>query len=261
MSGNKQGGSAVQNEAMLAEIVRIYGYEYELIEGYAARPLGDGPFPGVLVCHHMPGWDEWTREVVRKIASRGYNVISPNLHSRYEGATAQERSAAVRASGGQVDAQVLGDLGGGERWLRDLKSSNGKVGMIGFCSGGRVAYMASAKMPTLDCAVDCWGGNVTAPPAEPNDNQPVPPIEMTADITVPLLGLFGNDDPNPDAAQVDAIEAALKQYGKDYAFHRYDGAGHAFFNWHNKRYRPDQALDGWEKVFAFFAGHLGGPAR
>lgn len=254
-------GSAVQNEAMLAEIVRIYGYEYELIEGYAARPLGDGPFPGVLVCHHMPGWDEWTREVVRKIASRGYNVISPNLHSRYEGATAQERSAAVRASGGQVDAQVLGDLGGGERWLRDLKSSNGKVGMIGFCSGGRVAYMASAKMPTLDCAVDCWGGNVTAPPAEPNDNQPVPPIEMTADITVPLLGLFGNDDPNPDAAQVDAIETALKQHGKDYAFHRYDGAGHAFFNWHNERYRPDQALDGWEKVFGFFAGHLGGRAR
>ena len=121
---------------MLTEIVRVYGYEYELIEGYAARPQGNGPFSGVLVCHHIPGWDEWTCEFVRKIASRGYNVISPNLHSRYEGATAQEQSTAVRASGGQVDAQVLGDLGGGERWLRDLKMSSGKVGMIGFCSGG-----------------------------------------------------------------------------------------------------------------------------
>ena len=171
--------------------------------------------------------------------------------------TAAEKSARVREAGGQIDTQVIADLGGGEAWLRDLPTANGRVGLIGFCSGGRVAYMAAARMPTLDCAVDCWGGNVTAPPATPNDHQPVPPIEMTADIAVPLLGLFGNDGPNPDTAQVATIEAALAEHTKSYVFHRYDGAGHAFFNWHNNRYRADQAADGWQKVFAFFERHLG----
>ncbi len=244
-------------EGMIAETVRVRGTENEVIDAYAARPLGAGPFPGVLVVHHMPGWDEWTREVVRKIAHHGFNVVSPDLHFRQGPGTAQEKSARVREMGGQIDAVVLGDLAGGEAYLRNLPTSNGKVGLIGFCSGGRVAFMASARMPTLDCAVDCWGGNVTSPPATLNEHQPIAPIDMTAEIEVPLLGLFGNDDPNPDVTQVDQIEATLQEHGKNYQFHRYDGAGHAFFNWHNERYRPEQALDGWQKVFAFFEEHLG----
>jgi carboxymethylenebutenolidase len=245
-------------EGLIAERVRVRGHEGELIDAYTARPLGPGPFPNVLVVHHMPGWDEWTREVVRNVASQGYNTISPDLHFRMGAGTAQEKSQRIRETGGQVDAAVLGDLAGGEAYLRDLPTGNGKVGLIGFCSGGRVAYMASARMPSLDCAVDCWGGNITSPPANLNENQPVAPIDMTADITVPLLGLFGNDDPNPDTDQVDAIEAALKEHGKSYTFHRYDGAGHAFFNTHGERYRAEQTLDGWRKVFAFFGEHLGG---
>lgn len=247
----------MQYEGMIAETVGVHGHENETIDAYAARPLGPGPFPGVLVIHHMPGWDEWTRAVVDKIAHHGFNVISPNLHFRQGPGTPQERSQNVRAAGGQIDAAVLADLAGGESYLRDLPTSNGKVGLIGFCSGGRVAYMAAAKMPTLDCAVDCWGGNIVSPPATLNENQPMAPLDMTADITVPLLGLFGNDDPNPAPDQVDQFEAALKEHGKRYEFHRYDGAGHAFFNWHNERYRVEQALDGWQKVFAFFGTHLG----
>lgn len=243
-------------EGMIAETVRVRGHNNEMIDTYAARPLGSGPFPGVLVVHHMPGWDEWTREVVRKIAHHGFNAASPHLHSRYGPGTPRERSMRVRESGGQIDDQVFADLDGGEDYLRNLPTANGKVGMIGFCSGGRVAYMAAARMPSLDCAVDCWGGNITAPPATPNENQPVPAIEFTADITVPLLGLFGNDDENPDPAQVDEVEAALREHGKNYTFHRYDEAGHAFFNTHHERHRPNQALDGWQKVFDFFATHL-----
>jgi len=245
-------------EGMIAESVRVYGHENEVIDAYAARPLGNGPYPGVLVVHHMPGWDEWTREVVHKLACHGYNAVSPDLHFRQGPGTPQEKSQRVRARGGQIDAAVLGDLAGGEAYLRNLPTANGKVGLIGFCSGGRVAYMAAARMPTLDCAVDCWGGNVTSPPATLNEHQPEAPIDMTADIEVPLLGLFGNDDPNPDVGQVDHIKAMLNEHGKSYEFHRYDGAGHAFFNWHNERYRPEQALDGWQKVFAFYERHLGG---
>ena len=243
-------------EGMIAETVRVHGHDNELIDAYAARPLGAGPLPGVLVVHHMPGWDEWTREVVRKVAHHGFNAVSPDLHFRQGPGTPSEKSQRVRDMGGQIDALIIDDLSGGEAYLRDLATANAKVGLIGFCSGGRVAYMAAAKMPGLDCAVDCWGGNVTSPPGKLNDNQPVAPIDMTADISVPLLGLFGNDDQNPNTEQVDKIEAELKASGKDYEFHRYDGVGHAFFNYAAARYGFEQAADGWEKVFAFFEKNL-----
>ena len=243
-------------EGMIAESVRVHGDKGDLIDAYAARPLGAGPLGGVLVVHHMPGWDEWTREVVRKLAQHGYNAIAVDLHFRQGPGTPTEKADKVREMGGQIDSQVLGDLAGGERYLRDLPTSNGKVGVIGFCSGGRVAYMASAKMPSLACAVDCWGGNVVAPPAKNNANQPVPPIDMTATITMPLLGLFGNEDKNPGPEQVDRMEAELKKHNKKYEFHRYDGAGHAFFHWYGDRYRSEQAIDGWNKVFGWFEKYL-----
>ena len=243
-------------EGQIAEMVRIHGAEGTLIDAYAARPLGAGPFPGVIVVHHMPGFDEWSREVTRRIAHHGYSAICPDLHFRMGAGTYAQKSQKIRESGGQVDALVIGDLKGGEAWLRELPTSNGKVGLIGFCSGGRVAYMASAKIPTLQAAVNCWGGNVTSPPMNANANQPVAPFEMTPDIKVPLLGIFGNEDKNPDKEQVNKIEEALKKHKKTYEFHRYDRAGHAIFNWEGDRYVYEAAKDGWQKVFAFYEKYL-----
>ena len=85
---------------------------------------------------------------------------------------------------------------------------------------------------------------------------PVAPIDYTKDLDAPLLGLFGNDDQFPTPEEVDLHEAELKKYGKDYEFHRYDGAGHGFFYYHTPMYRPEQAMDGWNKVFTFFGQHL-----
>ena len=243
-------------EGLIAETLRIHGDQGDVIDAYGARPLGPGPFGGVLVVHHMPGWDEWTREVVRKLAHHGYNAIAPDMHHRQGPGTVKEKAQRVRDSGGQIDSQVLGDLAGAEDHLRRLPTSNGKVGLIGFCSGGRVAYMAAAKMPSLACAVDCWGGSVSRTKSEPNANQPVPPIQMTKDIAMPLLGLFGNDDQNPNMNDVNEQEAELKKHGKTYEFHRYDGAGHAFFFWYGDRYRPAQAMDGWNKAFGWFEKYL-----
>ena len=89
-----------------------------------------------------------------------------------------------------------------------------------------------------------------------NAKRPVAPIDLTENLRCPLLGLFGNDDANPSRDQVNRTEAVLKKLGKTYEFHRYDGAGHAFFNAARVAYRPEQALDGWDKVFAFFRRHL-----
>ena len=95
-------------------------------------------------------------------------------------------------------------------------------------------------------------------PEELTPARPVAPIDYTADLSAPLLGLFGNDDSHPSPAQVDQHEAELKRLGKDYEFHRYDGAGHGFFYYHTPMYRPEAAMDGWAKVFGFFGGHLSG---
>ena len=83
------------------------------------------------------------------------------------------------------------------------------------------------------------------------------PIDLADNIKCPILGLFGNDDENPNKDHVNRLEAVLKKLGKDYSFHRYDGAAHAFFNAARVAYRPEQAADGWSKVFDFFHKHLG----
>ncbi|MBV9893591.1 MAG: dienelactone hydrolase family protein, partial [Chloroflexi bacterium] len=143
------------------------------------------------------------------------------------------------------------------RWLKAQNISNGRVGCIGFCSGGRLAYLAASQVPELDAAVDCWGGAVTRGERWPtNEHHPVAPIDLTPQIHCPLLGIFGNDDQFPTPQEVNDIEAALKTAGKDYEFHRYDGAGHGFFATDRPMSRPEQAKDAWEKVFAFYAKHL-----
>ncbi len=146
----------------------------------------------------------------------------------------------------------MGDAGGAMDYLGRQPYANGKVGIIGFCSGGRQAYMAACTLKGLDAAVDCWGGRVVAAPEELTERQPRAVIDMTPDMGCPLLGIFGNDDRNPDVEQVNRIEAELKRHGKTYEFHRYDGAGHGFFATDRPGYRPEQAVDGWKKVFAFY---------
>jgi carboxymethylenebutenolidase len=145
--------------------------------------------------------------------------------------------------------------------LRSQPHASGKVGVIGFCSGGRQTYLVACKLSHLvQAAVDCWGGNVVVDDkSRLTKAQPVAPVDLTEGINCPLLGLFGNEDPNPTADQVNRTEAELKRLGKDYEFHRYDGAGHAFFAHYRPNYRPEPAVDGWHKVFNFFHRHLGAP--
>ena len=107
-----------------------------------------------------------------------------------------------------------------------------------------------------DACADLWGGRVVMGKEELNAKTPVAPVEMTKDLCCPLLGIFGNDDRAPSPEQVNQHEAELKKHGKVHEFYRYDGAGHGIFYWHRPLYRPEQAMDGWSKVFAFFGKHL-----
>ena len=240
---------------MLAETVVIPGHNGDLIDAYLARPQGTGPFPSVVLLHHMPGWDEWCMEATRKLAHHGYIGIAPNLHQRAAGRAApDDMSAATRDKGGVPDEQCMGDIEGAMRYVRTLASHNGKFGVIGFCSGGRQTYLAACKVPGLSAAVDCWGGRVWVPEDQRNGKPAA--IDFTNEMSAPLLGLFGNEDQNPDPAQVNLIEAELQKHGKIYEFHRYDGAGHGFFAADRPGYRPQQAVDGWKKVFAWYDKYL-----
>jgi carboxymethylenebutenolidase len=121
--------------------------------------------------------------------------------------------------------------------------------------------MVACKLHGIDAAVDCWGGRVIVRPEDLTERQPQAVIDMTPEMKCPLLGIFGNDDASPDPEQVNRIEEVLRAQGKDYEFHRYDGAGHGFFAADRANYRPEQAVDGWKKVFAFFERQLQTAAR
>ena len=105
-------------EGMIAETIAINGDKNEPISAYVARPLGPGPFPGMVLLHHAPGWDEWYREATRKFAHHGYAAISHNLYHRAGEGKADDVAAKVRAEGGVPDAQVIGDTAGAVAWLR-----------------------------------------------------------------------------------------------------------------------------------------------
>jgi carboxymethylenebutenolidase len=243
-------------EGMLAETITIRGHNGEQIDAYLARPLGGGPYPGVVLNHHMPGWDEVSKEMVRKFAYHGYVCISPNLHHRVGPGELDDIFAAVRAAGGTPDEQFLGDFTAAMDYLRSLPYHNGKIGCIGFCSGGRQSYLAACRVADLDAAVDCWGGRVIMKPADLTERMPVAPIDLTPDMSAPLLGLFGNEDAAPTPEEVDLTEEELKKHNKIYEFHRYDGAGHGFFAVDRPGYRPEQATDGWKRVFNWFEKYL-----
>ena len=244
-------------DSLTAETVKFRGHNGDEGEAYYARPTRAGKFSGMVVIHHLPGWDEWITEVVRKFAHHGYAAISPHLYFRDGPGSPDDIGARVRAAGGVADAQAMGDVAGSIAYLRAQPNASGKVGVIGFCSGGRHAYLVGCKLSEVDAVVDCWGGNVIVDDKSAlNDKRPVAPIDLTESLRVPLIGIFGNDDENPNADQVNRTEAVLKKLGKSYEFHRYDGCGHAFFNTMRISHRPEQALDGWNKVFAFLKENL-----
>jgi carboxymethylenebutenolidase len=231
-------------DGMRAETTTFAGHGGDEIEAYLAHPLEEEGRPGVVVLHHMPGYDRASKEIARTFAVYGYTTLMPNLHHRYApGAKASDAAAAARDAGGVPDEQCLGDVQGAIDVLRARPGSNGKVGVIGYCSGGRQTWIVACTLD-VDAAVDCYGGR--ADPA------------LAPDLRCPLLGLFGVEDRSPSPDDVAAMAKALDAAGKDYDFYSYEGAGHAFFSVDRPMYDLDASKDGWKRIWAFFGEHLRG---
>ena len=145
-------------EGMIAETITIKGANGDAINTYFARPLGDGPFPAMVLIHHLPGWDELYRDFTRKLAHHGYLAISPDLYHRFGHGSPDDVAAMARGEGGVPDDQVVADMSAAADYIRSLPYSNGKVGVFGSCSGGRHVFLCACRSTSFDAAVECWGG-------------------------------------------------------------------------------------------------------
>jgi carboxymethylenebutenolidase len=241
---------------MKAETITIAGHGGDQIEAYLAQPLGQGPFGGVVIIHHMPGYDRSSKEIARRFADEGYIALMPNLYSREApGASPDDAAATARAQGGVPDERLVGDVDGASKHIKSLASSNGKIGTIGYCSGGRQSFLAAVSLQ-LDAAVDCYGAAIVSPLPEGSPVKMSPLVGRVKDLSCPLLGLFGEEDQHPSPEEVAVLEKNLAEHGKTYEFHSYPGAGHAFFCVDRPSFRPEAAKDGWERIGNFFGRYL-----
>jgi carboxymethylenebutenolidase len=244
-------------EDLTATTITIAGAGDDEIEAYLAVP-DDGTASGgsVVVIHHMPGFDSSTKEIVRKFAAHGYAALMPNLYFREApGASPDDAAAVARANGGVPDDRLVGDVTAAADYLRALAGSNGKVGVIGYCSGGRQSFLAACSLE-LDAAVDCYGACIVNPPPEGMPLKVASIVGLAKDLSCPLLGLFGADDKYPAPDETAELSKVLDELGKLHEFHTYDGAGHAFFAVNRPAYRPEAANDGWQKIWDFYGRYL-----
>jgi carboxymethylenebutenolidase len=243
--------------AIEGETLKMRGYKGDSIDAYMARPTAPGKYPGVVVVHHMPGWDEATIEITRKFAQHGYNAICPNLHFRGGKATSEGNAAAMREAGGLTDASAMGDLEGAIKHLRAMHDLNGKVGIIGYCSGGRQVYLAACTLKGIDAAVACYPGGVAAGSAALTPATPVDPLDLSKDMSCPIMTISGRDDQRPSPAHIARIDAELTRLNKVHEVHIYDNAGHSIFATDQASYRPVAAMDGWKNIFRWYEKYLG----
>jgi carboxymethylenebutenolidase len=244
------------SDSLTAQTIRINGHDGDEVEAYLARPEGSEQRGGVVVIHHMPGYDRASKEIVRRFAEMGYDAICVNLYWREApGADPADAAATARAQGGVPDERLVGDVAGAAAYLRSLPTSNGKVGTIGYCSGGRQSVLAGCNVD-VNAVVDCYGAFVTGTPPEgfPMKGNLVAELPK---LRAPLLGLFGDDDSYPSPEQVAELAEILTANGKEFEMKSYEGAGHAFFAVDRPAYRVEAANDGWERIAAFYSKNLG----
>jgi carboxymethylenebutenolidase len=215
----------------------------EKASGILVRPAGKGPSPAVIVIQEWWGLDAWVKDQARALAREGYVALAVDL---YRGKVTSNPDEAHQLMNGLPPDRAMRDLKAAYTYLQgrpDVKKD--RIGVIGWCMGGRYALALATEEPGLAAVVAYYG----APPTDP---------AAIARIKAPVLGNFGGDDQGPSPADVRAFEAAMKKAGKAVDLKIYEGAPHAFANVKNpwKGYREAAARDAWARTVAFFARHL-----
>jgi len=215
------------------------------IPAYRAMPASGAPFPTVLVVHEVFGVHEHIKDICRRLAKLGYFAVAPLLYAR-EGDVAnmsdvQQIIAKVVAK--VPDRQVASDLDATVAWAKGTgEADTTKLGITGFCWGGRQVWLYAAHNPSLKAGV-AWYGPLQSPPS---DLRPMNPIDLVNRINVPILGLYGGKDMGIPVAQIEQMRAALKAAGKPSEIVIYPDAGHGFTADYRPSYNPQAAKDGWK---------------
>ena len=231
------------------------------LPAYVARPEGEGPFPVVIVVSEIFGVHEYIRDVCRRLAKAGYAAVAPAFFVRVEDpAPLSDMQAVMRIVAAAGYEQVMGDVGATLDWIgAQAWARSDRVGITGFCWGGKVVWQACARFPALDAGV-AWYGRL-APAAAATDEQKTAgrpwPVDLAAELKAPVLGLYGGQDTGIPLASVEAMRAALAQGGAAGSeIVVYDDAPHGFHADYRASYREADAKDGWRRLLALFETRL-----
>jgi len=218
---------------------------------YAALPDSSGPHPAVVIAFHVGGLDDFDRKMADQLAEAGFVAVVPDLFHRFS----KEVMDGPRLDrlGHLKDADIIADMNAAVDFLTANSAINDdRIGVTGFCMGGRIAWLMAASNQIFKCTVPFYGGNIMGNWG-PGDT----PFSMSNNINCPMLFHFGAEDGNPSVADRDTFDAELKRLGKDFEFHTYDGAGHAFMDHTNPdRYHEASAAAAWPRTIDFFNNHL-----
>ena len=227
---------------------------------YAARPTGDGPWPVVIVVSEIFGIHEYIRDICRRLARAGYAAIAPAFFVRVADPAGAEMARVQEIVAAAGYEQVMGDIAATLDWAsQQLWANADKVGITGWCWGGKVAWQAAARFAAIDAGV-AWYGRL-APPADATAEQIAAggpwPVDLAGDLKAPVLGLYGGADRGIPLTSVEAMRSALQRAGQTGStIEVYPDAPHGFHADYRESYRADAAADGWAKLLALFEARL-----
>jgi carboxymethylenebutenolidase len=216
---------------------------------YVGVPESPGTHPGLVIAHHGPGIDAPIQDTVHRLAREGYAAAAPDLFRRQpQGIEPVKRTQLLR------DDEIVADVKAAAAHLKSLGPRVGPLGVMGFCMGGRVAYLAACEIAEFQAAAVFYGGNIMKALGDGPS-----PFQRSEKIRCPMIGCFGAEDTNPAPEDVKKIDAELARLGKWHEFHTYNDAGHAFHNFTSERYRERAARASWHELLAFLSEHLKRP--
>jgi len=223
------------------------------IPGYRAMPDAGGPFPAILVVQEVFGVHEHIKDICRRLAKVGYFAVAPALYARQGDVAGMSEIKQIMQVVAKVpERQVASDLDATAAWAKSTgRADTSKLGIVGFCWGGRQVWLYAAHNPKLKAGVS-WYGVLQRPK---NDMAPDNPIDLVQRINAPILGLYGGADPGIPVAQIDAMQTALKAAGKPSEIIIYPDTPHGFNADYRPSYRPQQARDGWTRMLGWFKHH------
>ncbi|HYC68170.1 dienelactone hydrolase family protein [Brevundimonas sp.] len=251
---------ATGSEGLILETVSYPAPDGFDLPAYVARPAGDGPFPLVVVVSEIFGVHEYIRDVCRRLAGAGYAAIAPAFFVRVADPAGAEMARVQEIVAAAGYEQVMGDIAATLDWAsQQLWANAEKVGITGWCWGGKVVWQAAARFAAIDAGV-AWYGRL-APPADATPEQMAAgapwPVDLADDLKAPVLGLYGGADRGIPLASVEAMRSALQRAGQtESGIEVYPEAPHGFHADYRDSYRAGAAADGWAKLLALFERRL-----